>query len=61
MAFPPEVYDRFFEHLASDGEEFIHFNNLLPYLMVFFLHSQYQAIKDRRKMFEEVMGEGTTG
>ena len=58
-AFPPYAYEKFFEILAIDGEEFVHFNNLLPYLMVFFLYSQYQAIRDRKKMFEEVLGEGT--
>ncbi|CDW83446.1 UNKNOWN [Stylonychia lemnae] len=58
QAFTPEIYDQFFEILASDGEDFVHFNNLLPYLMIFFLSSQFQAIKDRKKMFEQVLGEG---
>eukprot|EP00347_Sterkiella_histriomuscorum_P000835 403374334 len=58
QAFTPDIYERFFEILASDGEDFVHFNNILPYLMTFFLFSQFQAIKDRRKMFEQVLGEG---
>jgi len=38
-AFTPEIYEQFFEKLASDGEDFVHFNNLLPYLMIFFIFS----------------------
>lgn len=37
--FPPYVYEKFFEILALDGEEFVHFTELLPYLMIFFLFS----------------------
>lgn len=41
QAFTPEIYEQFFNILSSDGENFVHFNNLLPYLMVFFLFSQF--------------------
>jgi len=41
QAFHPYVYESLFEQLASDGEDFVHFNNFMPYLMIFFLFSQF--------------------
>ena len=37
QAFTPEIYQQFFDRLAQDGEDFVHFNNFQPYLMTFFL------------------------
>jgi hypothetical protein len=57
MSFPTYVYEKFFANLATDGEEFVHFYNFMPYLMTYFLYSQFKTIKEHKKLFDEILGE----
>lgn len=37
MAFSEDIYEQVFEELSQDGQEYVQFQNFLPFLEVFFV------------------------